>query len=231
MRTIDLNVDAGEDPARLADGREEALLRLVTSVNIACVGHAGDEDSVHAMVALAFDVGVEVVAHPSYPDRAGFGRERLSIDAEALRASLAGQVALVRSHAPACGTVKPDGALYHDVAADPSIARTLAEACAGMRVVLPPTLRTRGVVEEHGCAVCLEGFADRAVRTDGTLVPRSEAGALITDPDEAAVRALTLAHEGVVDTICVHSDTPNALMIAGRVREALEGGGFVLSAG
>ncbi|MEM1422673.1 MAG: LamB/YcsF family protein [Planctomycetota bacterium] len=233
-RTIDLNADAGEDPAALVDGREERLVRAVTSVNAATGGHAGDPRTLDALARLCATHNTALNAHPSYPDRAGFGRATMTITRDALLASLRDQLALAddaaRAHAITVSRVKPHGALYHDAANDRDVARTLADACARpTEIVLPPTATTREVFAQAGHTIVPEGFADRGYTDAGALLPRTEPGALIDNPDDAATQALALALSQRVRTLCVHSDTPNALAIARRVRERLAHAGWTVA--
>ena len=230
-RVIDLNADAGEGAG------EAPLYGLITSVNIACGGHAGDEGTMRESVRLAVTHGVAIGAHPSYPDREGFGRVSRSFAVGALSRAVAAQVAALVAVAEAAGArvthVKPHGALYADAAQTREVALAVAEGVASVSNALvlvglagSPALRTW---RELGFDVAAEGFADRAYAADGTLVPRSSAGALITDRAAAAAQAIRLAGEGDCATICVHADTPGAAAIAAAVRRGLEEAGFGLS--
>jgi UPF0271 protein len=207
---VRLNLDAGEH-----DDEPEELWRLVDIVAIACGGHAGDERSMARVIEAC--ERQELGAHPSYPDRARFGRVSVAMAADAIAATVEEQCRALAAVAGARGRridwVKPHGALYHDVIRDPA---TAAAVVRGARAALGDV----GFIgqERLGARWLREGFADRAMR-DGRLVPRAEPGALITDPAAAAAQALRLAAE--VDTICVHADTPGALAIARAVREAL----------
>jgi 5-oxoprolinase (ATP-hydrolysing) subunit A len=228
MREVDLNIDLGELPGEPAE-----LFALATIVNIACGGHAGDRASMARAISFALTRGTRIAAHPSYPDRAGFGRATIAITPAALAATVEEQCAALQSLARKLGypayTVKPHGALYHDAARDPALAAAVIEGAArglgvplaALTVVGPP----RGaLLEESGrraARYAREGFADRAYRADGTLAPRSEPGALVTDPAACARQALALASAGGLETLCVHGDTPDAVAIAGRVRDAL----------
>lgn len=220
-----LNLDAGEH-----DDEPDELWALADVLSIACGGHAGDERSMTRVVAYCVASGRPGIgAHPSYPDREGFGRRTIEIDPEALRASIAEQCAALAKVAAAFGQhvkwVKPHGALYHDAARDLSAA---AAILFGVREALGPDVTIIGpphgvlsaAAAEFRFAYLREGFADRATRPDGTLVPRAEPGALITEPGLAVARAHAL--RGQVDTICVHADTPGALSIARAVRVALD---------
>jgi 5-oxoprolinase (ATP-hydrolysing) subunit A len=221
-----LNLDAGEH-----DDETEELWALADIVSIACGGHAGDEQSMTRVVS--FCAGRErprIGAHPAYPDRLNFGRKSVSIDPDPLRQSIALQcTALAKvaaAHGQRVGWVKPHGALYHDAAKDLSVAAAILfgarEALGHDIVVIGPAY---GVMYEAAAQCDLqylrEGFADRTMLPDGTLVPRTEPNALITDPAAAAAQARDLI--GRVETICVHADTPGALAIAGAVREAIGG--------
>jgi 5-oxoprolinase (ATP-hydrolysing) subunit A len=220
---VALNIDLGELP-----GEPEELYRLATVVNVACGGHAGDAASMARAIELATSSGARIAAHPSYPDRAGFGRRTIAISAPDLRGSIAEQCAeLQRIAAGAVRTVKPHGALYHDAARDPEIAAAVMEGAAlglgtGDLTWVGPS---RGAVYERAAAAGLayerEAFADRGTLPDGSLVPRGQPGALIEDPARAASLALAYARSGAADTLCVHSDTQGAVAIARAVRAAL----------
>lgn len=220
-----LNLDAGE-----YDSEPEELWALADVLSIACGGHSGDERSMARVVAFcAARQHPRVGAHPSYPDRDGFGRRTIDIEPEQLRTSIAQQCAALAVVAAAHGQrvefVKPHGALYHDAAKDLSIAAAIllgAREALGPRITVigPPRGVLHDVSDQLDFTYLREGFADRATRPDGSLVPRGEPGALITDPAAAATRARALADQ--VDTICVHADTPGALAIARAVRDALD---------
>lgn len=224
MTTPLLNVDAGE-----LESEPEELYGLADLVHVACGGHAGDAQSMERVVALCHAAGTRVGAHPSYVDRARFGRVRLDVGAPELAHQVEEQLAALRAVADRLGvpvvSMKPHGALYHAANGD----RALAEACASatkrvlgaVSVVGPP----RGALHDAATAVGLpylrEAFADRGVMPDGSLVPRGMPGALVEDPAQAAARARELAHASDVETICLHGDTPGALAIARAVRDAL----------
>jgi UPF0271 protein len=240
-RRIDLNADVGEATDEAGRDVEQELLELVTTAHIACGGHAGDEASMAATVSNAVDRSVRVGAHPSYPDRPGFGRRPMEIDRKELRASLADQLRALQGVARAAGTqvqsVKPHGALYEEVAKGGAIYETLRdvmrETCAaGTTLVLPSGCRAMAMALRDGVDAMEEGFCDRAYRPDGGLVDRAEAGAVLTDPEEAAAQARSLARGAVaasdgcvltlwVDTLCIHGDAPGAVAIAAAVRAAL----------
>lgn len=235
---IDLNADIGE-------GCDDAsLMPYLARVSIACGGHAGDAASMTAALRLAEEYGVAVGAHPSYPDRAGFGRRALGASEAEIAAWVTQQVEALAEQAARRGMrlahVKPHGALYNAAAQDARVARAIARATAA----LDPTLRLVGLSGSQliaagraaGLPVLNEAFADRRYRADGQLVSRETPGALIASPDMAAQQARALAHGGPVialdggairvraDTICLHSDTPGALKIAQAVHAALNHG-------
>jgi len=210
---VKLNLDAGEH-----DDEPPALWQLADIVCIACGGHAGDDASMRRVLAVAREVG----AHPSYPDRAGFGRRTIDITPEALAATVREQCARLAALCDRVGYIKPHGALYHDANRDPALARAVIEgavAALGRVAVIGPV---RGALHDAAVAAGLrylrEGFADRATRPDGSLVPRGEPGALIDDPALAAARVRELD----CDVVCVHGDTPGSLAIATAVRQALD---------
>jgi UPF0271 protein len=223
--TIDLNCDVGELP----DAPEETLMPLVSSANVACGGHAGSQAMMERTIRLAMRYGVSVGAHPGYPDRENFGRTELLMTPDEIGQSVCEQIAALAKVAGPLGCrlhhVKPHGALYNAAVKNRAIARAIA---AGVRLFGSemPLVGLAGtemlcVWEEAGFPVLAEAFADRAYETDGTLRPRNLPGALITDPDQAAEQALRIALGGVAQTICIHSDTPDAVEIARAVRQRL----------
>lgn len=247
--TIDLNADVGERPEALADGSEAALLRLVTSANIACGGHAGDAATMAATVRLALESGIAIGAHPGYPDPLHFGRSVLAMEPAALRDSLIAQIRALAGIAAAAGVrlahVKPHGALYNLAARDAATARLVAESVAavdpGLVLVGLANSALLAAGEAAGLAVAGEAFVERRYEADGTLRDRRHADALIRDPAEAAAQAVRIAREGVViaidgtavpvaaRTLCIHGDSPGAAAIAAAVRHALTGAGVVIA--
>jgi UPF0271 protein len=220
-----LNVDLGELP-----DEPEELYACAHVANVACGGHAGDDASMRRAIALCTAHGAMLGAHPSYPDRQGFGRRHLAMAPDDLRRSLGDQCARLAALASEAGAsiafVKPHGALYHEAQGDEATAEAIALAArlalGGVTVVGP----ARGALARAAARATLpfarEGFADRATREDGSLVPRGQPGALVLDPGAAAARALDLVSAGEVDTICVHGDTPDAVAIARAVRRVLD---------
>jgi UPF0271 protein len=231
-RRIDLNADVGEGAG------DEPLYALISSANIACGGHAGDAGSMRDAARLALAHGVAIGAHPSYPDRAGFGRVTQDLAPAVLARAVASQIEALVAVADAAGArvrhVKPHGALYNDAASkhDVALAVALGVASVSDQLVLVGLAGSDALRlwRERGFRVAAEGFADRAYAADGTLIPRTVAGALITDPGAAAAHAVGLARGGRCATICVHGDTPGAATIAGAVRRGLEAAGFAISA-
>jgi UPF0271 protein len=224
---IDLNADLGESAERWASGEDVALLSVVTSANVCCGAYAGDDELITATCKTCVERDVAIGAQVGYPDREGFGREPMDMTPDALRDEVAGQIAhlakLAKSVDGTVTYVKPHGALYNTIVGDEAQAGGVVEAVreAGLPIVGLPGGASLQLARAAGVPVILEGFADRGYTDEGTLVPRSEPGALLDDPPDAALQAVRLLHEGV-DSICVHSDSPGALDIVRAVRVALE---------
>lgn len=245
-RTVDLNADVGEATDEEGIARERSLLGLVTSANIACGGHAGDEASMTATVATALQGSVRVGAHPSYPDREGFGRRPMRISRADLCTSVGDQLRALGDVCRAAGTtiesVKPHGALYEEVAKGGAVYEAVRDAMRATcgpstALVLPSGCRATAMALRDVVPACEEGFCDRAYRPDGGLVDRSQPGAVLADPGEASHQALSLARGAVVasdgsiltlwvDTLCIHGDSPEAVAIATAVRAALAESGI-----
>ena len=225
VRSIDLNADLGEG---VTD--DAGLLEVVTSANVACGFHAGDEDVMRQVCAAAADRGVVVGAQVSYRDREGFGRRTMDVPAEVLAEWVAEQVATLTRIARAAGTdvsyVKPHGALYNRAADDEEQAAAVLQASGGLPVLgLPGSVLLR-LAEARGRLVVPEGFPDRGYTADGRLVPRTEPGALVEGADRVAANAVALAGSGQVRTVCVHGDSPGAVASARAVRTALDRAGY-----
>lgn len=247
-RHIDVNCDCGELSAQVAAGVDDDLARTVTSINIACGGHAGDDSSMTRLVRVASSVGTRIGAHPSYPDTTNFGRVTMPIASAALRTALHEQIARLRDICTRENAVlthiKPHGALYHDCA-DPAIAAIVAEAAlaaAGRDVALvaAATSPAAAIWRSAGFRVMREGFADRAYEADGSLRARRLPGALLSTA-AAAQQAVLLASQHSVlvagqpvpvpcDTICVHGDGPDALATVRAVVAALRDAGITVAA-
>lgn len=218
------------------DGREERLFPLVTSVNIACGGHAGDAVTMAAAVNLAQQLKLSIGAHPSFPDREGFGREVLELNSDDLIDSLTTQIQNLRTicalkKAPLTH-VKAHGALYNVAAVRPEVGSALIAAILEFperfTVVGPAGSPFLKWCVDAGLDVLAEGFTDRRYEADGSLRSRQLDGALIVDPVECGAQAVRLAREGRVQTLCVHGDAPQAQAVAAAVRAALENAGFTL---
>jgi 5-oxoprolinase (ATP-hydrolysing) subunit A len=224
---IDLNCDMGE----LADDRHEAaLMEYITSANIACGAHAGDEATMERTARLAIERGVHIGAHPGYPDRANFGRVEMPMTDEEIAAEIYAQIVRLEAVVSKLGAsivhVKPHGQLYNVAVHNGHVARAIGEGVArwnpGVTVFGLAGSPMLEVWRGMGLAVAGEAFADRRYEPDGTLRSRKFADALITDPAAAAAQAVRLAREGLAQTICVHGDTPGAVTILKAVRDALQ---------
>ena len=217
---VDLNADLGEE---VTD--DEGLLEVVTSANVACGFHAGTVETMRAVCAGAVRRGVALGAQVSYADRAGFGRVERDVPAAVLREQVAEQVGVLSAIAAAEGGgvayLKPHGALYHRVAVDEVQAEAVLDGSGDLPVLGMPGSLLLSMAADRGRGVRLEGFPDRGYADDGRLLPRDRPGALVTDPDEVARRAVVLARD--VDSVCVHGDSPGAVATAAAVRRALEG--------
>ncbi len=231
MPAIDLNADLGE-----GDPHDAELLTIVSSCNIACGGHAGDDASMRATIALAISNNVAIGAHPSYPDREGFGRRSAFLAGDELAASLIAQIKKLVSVANEQGAVlvhvKPHGALYNDAVNDSEladiVAGCVAAAAPGAAFVGLPDSEMQNAASRHSLDFVAEGFIDRAYQDDGQLVPRSESGAVHKSLELVLPQAISLV--GKVDTLCIHGDTPGAVEAAAAVRDALEKQGVEISA-
>lgn len=242
---IDLNADLGEGGARDAQ-----LLALVSSANISCGAHAGDEADIREALRLAIKHGVRIGAHPSYPDRENMGRTAMTMSADALQQSMLSQLDYLQSLALESSAtlqfVKPHGALYNIAARDFSLATQVATAVK----LFDDSLVLMGLAgsqllaagREAGLQVCAEAFVDRTYQTDGSLLPRSHADALIKDTALAVQQALDIiteqrvrTHDGnvievVADSLCIHGDTPQALSFAKALHKRLGEAGIQIRA-
>jgi 5-oxoprolinase (ATP-hydrolysing) subunit A len=239
---IDLNLDAGESEQDLASGKEEALYQLVSSVNIACGGHAGNVDTMERSVDLATKYGLAIGAHPSYPDREGFGRRKIQIEPTELIESIHRQMAslseICRNKGVRLHHVKPHGALYNTAAIDADVSRILIDAISTFdRGLIVVGLAGSVFLEQcrnQGLRCAAEGFVDRRYERDGTLRARTYPDAHVTEPEAAAEQALRFATgEEIVsvdgsrlklgiETLCIHGDRKDARVIAKAVRSLLE---------
>lgn len=226
-KQIDLNADVGEG---LPAEQERELLEVVTSASIACGFHAGDAATMRATLELARELAVRMGAHPSYPDRENFGRFSMKMRSDSLIDCIGEQVSMLQEAALENGMrihyLKPHGALYNDAAVDEEVARAIATAAdlLGLPMMLLAGAPTLSLLPGDSMPVIAEGFIDRSYRKDGTLVPRTQAGALVIDPAAAAEQAVRLVPS--VDSLCVHSDSPAAAALARAARAALESSGY-----
>ena len=232
----------GEAATEAALQTELAVIPFLTSVNVACGGHAGDRDTMARTIRAASAAGVAVGAHPGYIDRASFGRRPLSLPHDVVRAMVADQVSILMSVAKAqlavVTHVKPHGALYNQAARDLGLALAVAEAVRENSAALCFVgLAGSALIEagrRTGLRVAAEAFADRGYEPDGSLVPRAQPGALLDRPELAAEQAVSIARDRYAiaidgsrvaieaDTLCLHGDTAGAAAIAEAVRRALE---------
>lgn len=244
-RSVDLNADVGEGM-----GEDAVLIPLLTSANVACGAHAGDTETMRRTIALARDHRVAVGAHPSFPDREGFGRRPMLLRTEDLEDCISEQIRALAEIARREGVglchVKPHGALYNAAAADGALAESVARAV----VAVDPSLILVGLAASESISAALrcglraahEVFADRAYAGDGSLLPRDRSGSVIDDPEAVAARTVDMVRDRAVtavdgtrvalepDTVCLHGDTPGAAVMARHVRDALRRAGVTLRA-
>ncbi|PTX18381.1 UPF0271 protein [Pontibacter mucosus] len=248
--TVDLNCDMGESFGAWRLGNDSGLLTYVSSANIACGFHAGDPATMKKTVRLALEKGVAIGAHPGLPDLVGFGRREMAVSAEEVYDMVVYQVGALMGFAKAEGAtlhhVKPHGALYNMAAANGTLAEAIAEAVARLdeQLILYGLAGSELVKagEKYGLRIASEVFADRTYQADGTLTPRRQSDALITNPEQAIRQVLRMVKEGKVqsqqrtevsimaDTICIHGDGPHALPFARLIRERLLSEGILISA-
>ena len=242
---IVINCDMGESFGPWRMGADEQVMPHITSANIACGAHAGDATVMRRTVAMARSAGVAVGAHPGFADLQGFGRREMIVDPREMEDALLAQVGALEAIARAEGSrlqhVKAHGALYNMAARDRALADAIARAIKAFDASLImfglPNSLMIDAGKAAGLRVAAEGFADRAYQPDGSLTPRSQAGAVIHDPEVVVARAVKMATAGVVvtpdgreialrvDTICVHGDTPGASELTRRIRAALAAAG------
>ena len=239
---MDINSDMGELNHLLADGTYEKLMSHVTSINLACGGHAGDEEMMAAMVVMAKDKGVKIGAHPSYPDKENFGREEMEdIDPNELLDSIRDQIEklvdISSEHEMELTHVKPHGALYNLAVNNEEISQTIAEAIidvdSSYKAVGLAGSKMLTVFDALGLDTISEGYVDRVYEADGTLRSRKFEDALITDPQKAAEQMKEMLNGNIIavdgssipiniTSVCVHSDTPNAVDIAQAVKAQIQ---------
>ena len=245
MYKVDLNADLGESFGVYTLGMDEQVMAHITSANVACGWHAGDAMVMEKTVRAAAERGVAVGAHPGFPDLAGFGRRKLAVTPEEVRAYIQYQVGALWAFARGAGVslqhVKPHGALYNMSAADMALAVAVCEGIArvdeGLILMGLAGSCHMEAARQVGIPVAGEVFADRGYRADGSLVPRGMPGAIITDEEEAVRRVIRMVKEGRVtavdgtevsvraDSVCLHGDNPHAVAFAARLRRELEAAG------
>jgi 5-oxoprolinase (ATP-hydrolysing) subunit A len=250
LKHVDLNADVGESFGTWALGQDPVLFPHITSANVACGFHAGDPGVMRATVALARQHGVAVGAHPGFQDLSGFGRRDMRLSPREVEDLVVYQIGALAGIAAAQGVrlqhVKAHGALYNMAVTEFALAEAIARATASVDRSLVllglPGSQLLKAGEREGLATAAEAFADRAYRADGTLVPRTQPGAVIHDGDVVVKRVVTMVRDQAVvaedgsrvslriDTICVHGDTPGAAQLAARVRGALAEGGIEVRA-
>lgn len=229
---IDLNADLGESQDRWESGEDLALLQTVTSANVCCGAYAGDEALMRATCEAAVGHGVAIGAQVGYPDRENFGRLYMDMPVEDLTDEIIRQIDLLEEIARSVGGhvtyVKPHGALYNNIVFDDLQAEALVNALVSLTWITPllglPGSVSLSIAKTSGIPIVQEGFADRGYTAQGTLIPRGEPGALLSEPAEVSAQAVRLMHDGI-ESICVHSDSPGALTLARAVRAALESAG------
>jgi len=245
-RKVDFNCDMGESFGAYKLGFDEELMPYISSANIACGFHAGDPVCMRRTVHLAEETDVAIGAHPGFPDLMGFGRRDMGVSPEEIRNYIIYQVGALQAFTKAkrLQHVKPHGALYNMGAKNEELARAVAEAIrevdANLILVGLAGSAWVRIGQKIGLRVASEVFADRALNPDGTLVPRSQPGAVLHDVKDVVARALKMVTEGKAiavngeevevrgDTICLHGDTPGAVALAQTLRQRLEAAGVAV---
>lgn len=250
MRTLDLNCDMGESFGAWKMGDDRAIMPLITSANVACGFHAGDPSTIRATVRLAVDHGVAVGAHPSYPDLQGFGRRAMQISAQECYDLVVYQAGAVEAFARAAGAplhhVKIHGMLYNVAAKDEGLADAIARATkelgGGVMLYALSGSLMMEAAQRHGVRAVGEVFADRSYQGDGTLTPRGQPGAMITDEAASVAQVLMMVEQGKLrsldgvevpveaGTLCLHGDQPGAIRFAQALRVAFKERGIALRA-
>lgn len=246
--TIDLNADFGEGFGMYDFGADEALLGSITSASIACGWHAGDARTMRTAVERCLRAGVAVGAHPGYPDRQGFGRRAMALDAEDIYEAVLYQTGALQGFVRAAGGelrhIKPHGAMYHRCDASLDHADAVAKAAValgGLALYGPPGGALERAALSAGLPFAAEGFADRAYLPDGSLAGRDRPGAVHDDPSRALAQSLAIAQRGeapalgggfvpvAVRTLCLHGDGPRAAELAALIRAGLESAGVAVA--
>ena len=248
MKTVDLNADLGESFGAYTIGCDETIIPLITTANIACGYHAGDAQVMAKSVRLCRENGTALGAHPGLPDLVGFGRRVMKVTPEEARNDVLYQVGALFAIAHAEGLtlhhVKLHGALYNMAATDYALSKAIFEGLKAfdpnLTMLVLSGSEMQKAAEDLGMKTACEVFADRAYMADGSLVPRSMPGSMITDENEAVRRTVRMVKEGIVtaidgsdvpvraDSVCVHGDGEKALLFTRRLKEALENEGITL---
>jgi UPF0271 protein len=242
MKSIDINCDMGESFGNFKIGNDEAVFPFITSSNIACGFHGGDPVHMEHTIGLAIKHGVQIGAHPGFPDLSGFGRRKIDLSPEDLRSIIKYQLAAISGMAKSLGTaikyVKPHGALYN-LASDHEItARSIINAVGEINASLPimglAGSQFQTICEAENIPFIAEAFADRAYQANGRLLSRSQSGSVLTDPAMVAQQVLSIvvnqqvtAHDGTTvpinaQSVCVHGDNPSVVSILKAIDESLE---------
>ena len=248
MYKIDLNCDLGESYGAYRLGMDEEIIPLISSANVACGFHAGDFNTMEKTAKLCAENGISMGAHPGFPDLQGFGRRNMNLSPAEVRNLITYQVGALEAFCRSAGArlrhVKPHGALYNMAAKNAELVKAI---CQGIYDFDPSLIllglsgsEMLGQAKEIGLPYAAEVFADRAYEDDGTLVARSKPGAMITDEDEAVRRVIRMILEHKVtsingneieicpDSVCVHGDSPKALLFVKKIRSALEAEGIAI---
>ncbi|TKI55661.1 LamB/YcsF family protein [Brevibacillus antibioticus] len=250
MKTVDLNCDMGESFGTYQLGNDQEILSYITSANVACGFHAGDPATMRKTVQMALEAGVAIGAHPGFADLVGFGRRNMEISPEEAYDLVVYQIGalqgFVRAEGGVMHHVKPHGALYNMAATRPTLAESIALAIYKVN----PELVLYGLAgseltragKKIGLLTAHEVFADRTYQQDGTLTPRSQPNAMITDQQQSLQQVIRMVSDGRVltqqgvdipiqaDSICIHGDGAHALEFAQSIREALLGAGITIAA-
>ncbi|MCX7554945.1 5-oxoprolinase subunit PxpA [Marinicella sp. S1101] len=248
--SIDLNCDLGEYDSPSEGASDAKIMPFISSCNIACGAHAGNQPVIKQTVQWAINHQVKIGAHPAYPDRENFGRTVMRINRVDLQTSIQQQIMLVKQQAEACGGelhhIKPHGALYNQAATDASLAELIVEVVAavdsGLLVYGLAHSELATAASKLGLGFVAEGFADRAYTATKTLLPRHLDGACIDDPKRQLQQALQLLQKGQVNTVsgesvrisvatmCLHGDHPNAVAAARTLNQGIKAAGFSIQA-
>jgi len=246
--TIDLNCDMGESYGNFKIGNDEAVFASISSCNIACGAHGGDPVTIEKTVKLAVKHNVQIGAHPSYPDLAGFGRRKMHLSKEELMATIKSQIAIIdglsRSHNGLMQYVKPHGALYNSLQNDAEEAAIFTQAVKSYRKDLSimglPKSELHKMADKHDVNYICEGFIDRLYQNDGSLMPRGKSGAVLTSIDEMIDQFKSIVLDNTVrtgkneklrikvDSLCIHGDNPKIVALLESLSKILKSNGIAI---